>query len=107
MGKRKAINILFNIREFLKSEAKRKDFSIIHFAAATSNKFNVISLYKKLAPEAINGISDCHVRFAVPLDKSSEQKAQNLIDGFQLIYRNLLNDVESDRPPISGFEFFN
>ena len=103
-GKRKAINILFNIKEFLKSEAEKRGFSIIHFAAATSNKFNVISLYKKLAPNAVSGIQDCHVRFAVPLNKASEEKAKKLINDFELMYRNLLLESETTIPPVSGID---
>lgn len=103
-GKRKAINILFNIIEFLKAECKKKGFSIIHFAAANNNQFNVTRLYRKLAPNAISGISDCHTRFAVPLDKSAEPQAKKLINDFELIYRNLILESEIVVPSISGID---
>lgn len=103
-GKKKAVNILLNITNFLKREAQKKDINIIHFAAANNNPFNVIRLYKKLAPNAVSGLADCHTRFAVPVNNGSQKEARELLDGFELIYRNLINCSEVEMSPVVGMD---
>ena len=98
-GKKVAINLLYNIKKIALEKAIQKNMSIIHFAAANDNPNNVAKLYKRLFPNAIWQQSDCHTRFAVPVKETSRQNAQQLLDDFGMIYRNIIFENELDLPP--------
>ena len=77
-------------------------------AAANDNPNNAAKLYKRIFPEAVHKFSDGYTRFAVPLKTTSKEEAKQLLDDFEMIYRNTIANNEVEMPPIidSGTNIF-
>ena len=107
-GKKDAINVLMNIKRLAYNEAMKRNMDIVHFAAANDNPNNAAKLYKRIFPEAVHKFSDGYTRFAVPLKTTSKEEAKQLLDDFEMIYRNTIANNEVEMPPIidSGTNIF-
>ena len=103
-GKKEAINILMNIKRLAYNEAMKRNMDVVHFSAGNNNPHHVAKLYKKIFPEAVHKFSDGYTRFAVPLRDTTQEEAKEVLDSFELIYRNLILNNETETSPLVGNE---